>query len=277
MPNMEQIQEMFADIYDITGIKAVLYDADMRFVYAHPRSMGSFCRCIRRDPHMDSLCRGCDREGFARCRQTGELVIYRCHMGLTEAVAPVIDNDTVIGYILFGQMLSEGSREQIEDKVHQGNFPQKDTLLKALAEMQTTEDRIVKASARLIAMCASNIRLKNILRLRREGLSVRITDYLATHLPESELSIGTLCHEFGISRGTLYAVSKEAFGIGITEYIRHLRLNRAIALIRQGDLPMWRVAEAAGFTDPNYMARCVRQKTGMTPKKLQQKYAEKRI
>ena len=95
MKHVEQIKQMCDDIYEITGIKAVFYDADMRCVYFHPGSMGPFCSCIRQDAELTEACLRCDREGFAQCRKTGELVIYQCHMGLTEAVAPVLDNEVL--------------------------------------------------------------------------------------------------------------------------------------------------------------------------------------
>lgn len=269
MKHVEQIKQMCDDIYEITGIKAVFYDADMRCVYFHPGSMGPFCSCIRQDTELTEACLRCDREGFAQCRKTGELVIYQCHMGLTEAVAPVLDNEVVIGYILFGQLLSEGAREKIQENIYQGNYPHKAVLLQALAEMEPTEDSVIKASARLMAMCASYIRLRNILKIRQESLAAHIDEFLSRNLADQSLSIERICREFGISRGTLYTVSKNAFGVGVTEYIRKQRIKRAIRLIRQGGIPIYRVAEEAGFADPNYMAKVIKAETGLTPKKIQ--------
>lgn len=105
--------------------------------------------------------------------------------------------------------------------------------------------------------------------IRQQSLAAHIDEFLSRHLADQALSIERICREFGISRGTLYTVSKTTFGMGITEYIRSQRIKRAVSLILQGGLPIYRVAEEVGFTDPNYMAKLVKKETGCTPKKLQ--------
>lgn len=269
MHQLTQIQQMCDDIYALTGIKAVFYDADMQILYNHPGSMGAFCACLRKEKGITEHCIQCDRAGFAQCRKTGELTIYQCHMGLTEAVSPVIDNETVIGYILFGQLVSQDAKTDIEARLRASNFQNRELLLQYLQEIPPTTDSIIKASARLMSMCASNIHLKTILKIRRAGLPARIDAYISQQLGNPSLSINTICREFGISRGTLYGISKSTFGMGITDYIRSKRLHRAIQLIRMDNLPIYRIAEELGFSDANYMAKLIKKETGSSPKQLQ--------
>ena len=119
-----------------------------------------------------------------------------------------------------------------------------------------------------MTMCAGNIQLKDILKLRRESLADKVEAYLHKHLSDPTLSIQDICREFGISRGTLYTVSKEAFGTGITVHLRCLRIQKAIALVRQGTVPNYRIAEEVGFGDPNYLAKVIKAQTGQTPRKM---------
>ena len=269
MQALEQIRQMCSDIYDITGIKAVFYDGDMGMIYSHPNSMGAFCSCVRENPGLTEKCLACDREGFSRCRKTEEMVIYRCHMGLTEVVCPVKDNGAVTGYILFGQILSQGQKGSIQKKIETGSYQNKTRLLVLLEEMISTENTVIHACARLMTMCAGNIPLKDILRLRRQSLPARIEVFLRQNLSCRELSIPMLCRQFGISRGTLYTVSKESFGMGVTEYIRQLRVRQAIELLRRERWPLYRIADEVGFSDPNYLAKVIKAETGLTPKKIQ--------
>ena len=274
MGNTEQLKSICDDIYTITGIKASIYDANMRCLYGHPYTMSRFCRCVRKNPTLTAACYDCDRAGFARCRQTGEVVIYRCHMGLTEAVAPIMDNNAVIGYLLFGQILSGDALPQVKEAIQKGSIAEKAELLEALEEMEPAEERIIGASARLMSMCTSYIKLRDLLRIRKEGIAVQIDGFIGRNLKNTELSIPMLCREFGISRGSLYTLSKNEFGMGITEYIRKVRIREALNLLRRTDLPVFRIAEEVGIPDPNYLARLIKQTTGMTPKKLQ-KFHEK--
>jgi AraC-like DNA-binding protein len=271
MQALEQIRQMCTDIYDITGIKAVFYDGDMGMIYSHPNSMGAFCNCVRENPGLTEKCLACDREGFSQCRKTEEMVIYRCHMGLTEVVCPVKDNGAVAGYILFGQILSQGQKGTIQKRIETGSYQNKAHLLVLLEEMIPTEDTVIHACARLMTMCAGNIPLKDFLRLRRRSLPNQLESFIRQNLSYGELSITMLCRQFGISRGTLYTVSKEAFGMGVTEYIRQLRVQRAIELLRREHWPIYRIADEVGFADPNYLAKVIKAETGMTPKKIQKK------
>lgn len=266
MNTPEMLRNICDDIYDITGIKSVIYDADRRLIYAHPRSMGNFCRCLRQDPVNEEKCRGCDCMGFDRCAETEEMTIYRCHMGLTEVMTPILDNGSVIGYLLFGQILPEGAREGIAEKIRNGPYARKEILLRELDEMQVTEARILHASARLIAMCTSCLRLKLPLKTRHESLSIQINDYICENLGDPSLSIASLCRTFGISRGTLYNISSRSFGMGITEYIRRMRVKKAVTLLSRSALPVYQIAEQVGIGDAGYLTKLIRRETGMTPK-----------
>ena len=78
-----------------------------------------------------------------------------------------------------------------------------------------------------------------------------------------------ICREFGISRGTLYTISKQVFGKGITEYIRAMRIQRAVELLRQQTWPIYRIADEVGFADPNYLAKVIKAETGKSPREIQ--------
>ena len=272
MKNIEIIRSICEDIYYITKIKTVIYDGDMNCILGHSHSMCDFCSTLRKDKNIYEKCIRCDRMGFEKCRETGETVIYKCHMGLTESATPIIDNDTIIGYILFGQLLSEGSRDDIRAKIVNGKFSDKEKLLSLLEDIPLTEDSVISASARIISMCASYVRLRSVLSREQNNISVAIGKYISENLSDPELSINSICAIFSISRGTLYNISKRAYGMGISEYIRKIRIEKAIELIKNGEEPIYIIAEKVGICDPNYLTKLVKEKTGLTPKKLQLRY-----
>ena len=267
MKAQESFKSVCDDIYAITGIKPVIYDAGMQLVYAHPLSMGEFCQQIRCLPSMTERCLQCDRVGFEQCRKSGEINIYHCHMGLTEAVTPVVDHGTVIGYILFGQLLEKSARDEVAKTIREMQLPNEPLLLELLSCMTSADEEIIRASARLMSMCAHSIELQRMIKMQHGELAVSIADYIGENLRE-EITIGLLCRRFGISRGTLYTISRNAFGMGITEYIQSRRLDAAVELLRKNELPVYRVAEAVGIGDANYFTKLIKKRTGMTPKQL---------
>ena len=271
MKNIDIIRSICDDIYSITGIKAVLYDADMNCIFGHPYSMCDFCRTVREDKENHEKCIRCDRAGFEKCRETGESVIYKCHMGLIESATPIIDNDVIVGFILFGQLLSEDSRDGIREIITNGKFSNKEKLFAQLEDIPSTEERVISASARLISMCASYVRLRNVLSRGQENISLSIGKYISENLSDPSLSVSSICRSFSISRGTLYNISTQAYGMGISRYIRKTRVKKAIALIESGEDTIYKIAEKVGICDPNYLTKLIKEETGLTPKKLQKK------
>lgn len=267
MSNNDLLQTVCSDIYTLTGIKPVVYDADMQILYAHPLSMGPFCQKIRSDPAVARRCRACDRAGLERCRNTGEICIYHCHMGFTEAAAPILERGIVVGYLLFGQLLEEGNRCRVIEQLRSGMYKDPEILSGLLEAVPTTETATILACARLISMCASYIHLQRAVMQSDADMARTLDSYIRQNCAR-DLSIAHLCRRFGISRGTLYNISKRAFGTGITEYIGSCRVDAAIELLQQTDLTVSRIAELSGIHDANYLTKLIKKRTGLTPTRL---------
>lgn len=266
MESRELIRAVCEDIYNIARLKTVLYDADGRWLLSYPQTMCGFCTQIRKQKGLLEQCLNCDRTGFARSRKSGEICIYRCHMGLTEVVAPIIDDGMVIGYLMFGQVLSAGDRQNVQEKILQTKpLAEKQVLFQLLEEMEEKSDTQIRAAARIISMCACYIRLHRLLKEQRDPLALRISRYIQTHIADPALGMQGICREFAISRGTLYNLSKKNFGMGICEYIRHVRLKKAKELLETADMPVCCVAEACGFLDVNYFIKLMKKVEGKTP------------
>ena len=271
MKPQEEMRAICDDLYQITGIKAVVYDADMRVLYSQPGTMGPFCTALRRFPGISEKCLACDRMGLERCRRDRDICIYRCHMGLTEATAPILADGAVIGYLMFGQLLARDGRAEVLRRLEAlKGLESKAALRGELARREEKDEHTLRAAARLLSMCACYIRLHPLLRSQQKNQALPLAQYIEENLADPELSIPQLCAVFGVSRGTLYQRSRAAFQMGITDYIRQARLNAALMLLRQTDLPLYAVAAQVGIGDPDYLARLVKKQTGKSPRRLRQ-------
>lgn len=96
-------------------------------------------------------------------------------------------------------------------------------------------------------------------------LSYEIKTYIETHLSE-ELTIQQLCDRFFVSKTKLYHLSQQAFGMGISDYIRQLRLEKAKLLLQKEDKSISNIAFSVGFKDANYFTRIFKKYENMTPK-----------
>lgn len=71
-----------------------------------------FCEMIRSSIRGSEQCISCDKLAGYLAVQKREPLIYDCHMGLKDCVAPIIVNDIFLGSVLGGQVLIEGEKNR---------------------------------------------------------------------------------------------------------------------------------------------------------------------
>ena len=265
--NLPEIKNIIKDIFIATKTKCVLYDENFNIIYAYPEEMCPFCTLVRNNPTYEKKCLKCDFMGFNNSLKSRKTEIYKCHMGLTEVISPIIYSDTVIGFIMIGQIMTEDSRETIRKNIE--SFPDKKMipeLFREFEKLSISEYENLYAVVNIIEMCASYLWLKQLISLKVNTMFFAIKDYISGHLQDN-LSIASLCKIFNVSKSTLYALSIREFGKGISEYIRDMRIEKAKQLLSQIDSSVSEIAEQVGFMDTNYFIKVFKQYTGTTPGK----------
>ena len=265
----DSLRSICNDIELITGIKTVIYDENRNCLHAQPTGMCDFCKEIRRSPDLKQKCFECDEYGFAQTRQGADICIYRRHMGLTEAMAPVLENGRTVGYLLTGQILTEGCREAVRERIDAlGDGIDRDALYKHLDAMTEIDEKHLRATLRILAMSAAYVRVQEWLKQRKDTTEYKIESYVFENLADESLSARSVCAAIGFSRTALYNVCVKNFGMGIGEYIREVRCKRAVRLLQTTDLSLSAVADTVGIASPGRLSRLLKQKTGMTAKEI---------
>lgn len=97
----------------------------------------------------------------------------------------------------------------------------------------------------------------------------RVVDDIIGHLNENywraDLSLSSVAGEFGLSIYYLSRMFKEKTGQNFIDYLTGLRIERAKALLRQGEEKVRDIAEKAGYTNANSFVRIFKKSTGLTP------------
>ena len=262
---MEEISELINHINLITGVNCVLYDKEFRVLHAYERSMSPFCALVRSHPACLEKCLECDRHGLSSATETGKTYCYKCHMGLTETVTPVVCEDVIVGFVMAGQKLLQKDLE--EAKLHVDAFPivhLRPMLHKELAKIRFTTDAELNAMSELVRMCADYLHMKKLIRFQDAPLEVRVRQYIDANLSE-EMDVESLCRNFGVSKSSLYLLSREALGKGVTDYIRERRVQKACELLIDSALPISAVAERVGYSDMGYFTKVFKKYMGCTP------------
>lgn len=81
------------------------------------------------------------------------------------------------------------------------------------------------------------------------------------------IPLETLANIADMSRRNFTRVFRSALGRSPNDYLIHLRITRAAALLRNTDVKVTEAAFRSGFDDSNYFARQFRKITGLSPTK----------
>ncbi|MBE6691077.1 MAG: helix-turn-helix domain-containing protein [Ruminococcaceae bacterium] len=262
---MEEISALINDINIVTKINCVLYDKDFRLLHNYKDSMCRFCSLVRTDPALAEACRASDLQGMRCALEQKGTYRYQCHMGLTETVTPIFYEDVLVGFMMIGQLLCERDEEAIRARI--AALPDgalRQVLLRELVRMRRTEEAELSAMNNVVQMCVSYLRMQKLIQFKETPLSVLLKEYIEANLAE-ELNVKALCRQFNLSKSSLYLLSNEVFGKGVTDYIRERRVQRAKELLSETALPISAVAEQVGYTDTNYFTKVFKKATGKTP------------
>ena len=267
----KELLELMEDFYVVTGMKIGLFDENYNELMAYPAGEKSFCVQMRKNKDFDSLCRKSDITSFCKCQKTHRLNTYKCHAGLIEATAPIIDGERIIGYMVFGQITDNKNRNEfISDMTELCKKYITDTNMEAIIKkIKYRSSKQILAAAKILDACTEYVRLREIIRPSGKQLIDRIDAFINEHISE-EITIERLCKEFGISRTRLYELTAPHISGTIGAYIRRKRLSKAKKLLKSGDIAIARVAEEVGFGDYNYFLRVFKKEFGISPKKFAQ-------
>jgi len=85
------------------------------------------------------------------------------------------------------------------------------------------------------------------------------------HMMNTEFSVEMLVTEMGMSRSNLYLKLKEITGLSSSEFIRSVRLKRAVQLIKKSDFSIKEIMYMTGFNTASYFSKCFKKQYGMVP------------
>lgn len=268
------VQKLLEDYHALLGVGIGLYDKYYQPISLIPKRGWNFCNIIRTNKKVAKACHQCDMTAFKHVEKTKELYIYRCHMGLYEAVAPIIDNDMIIGFIMVGQLLDEHSINHqylITSKKCRAYALNEDAYKKAFYELTQMNRSKIEAAANIMHACSAYLCFKNIVRVERSGLFPQIDLYLRDNL-KYKITPDAITSRLKISKTTLYTIMMDNVAMSLTMYLRKLRMDLALELLTTSDLTIKAIAEEVGIDDYNYFSRLFKKTYGQSPRSYRQKF-----
>ncbi len=91
------------------------------------------------------------------------------------------------------------------------------------------------------------------------------------NMMNTEFSVEMLVSQMGMSRSNLYLKLKEVTGLSSSEFIRSVRLKRAVQLLKKSDLSVKEIMYMTGFNTASYFSKCFKKQYGVVPSEYMKK------
>lgn len=98
-----------------------------------------------------------------------------------------------------------------------------------------------------------------------EQFMQQVMQVMEEQMENSELTVDEFAQLLNLGRSVFYQKLKSIIGLSPVDFIREIRIKRAVQLIDSGEYNFSQVAYMTGFNDPKYFGKCFKRQMGMTP------------
>lgn len=104
-----------------------------------------------------------------------------------------------------------------------------------------------------------------------EQFMEKVMAYMEEQMDNAELTIDEFAEQLMLSRTIFYRKLKSIVGLTPVDFIREIRIKRAVQLIDSDEYNFSQVAYMTGFNDPKYFSKCFKKVIGITPSEYKER------
>jgi AraC-like DNA-binding protein len=267
--NAEKLQEILDCFVEITGIRSAYINGTAENMTGNHMDLCAFCKAAKRVPYIADGCVKSDQEAFRKARDTGRVYLYRCHIGLWEAVIPLFVKSRSAGYLMIGQVKCCDSgnvmldiRALLESLKLPGDVAE--DIVQKYGLLHEYRMNQIEAASKMLELIAQNIMNSDIISLYDSTAIEKAREYLRQHYTEN-VPIRNIALELDISPSSLMSLFKKQVGLTLTGYREALRMDLAKELLLMTSLEIKEIAYRCGYEDPNYFTRVFKKAVKSSP------------
>lgn len=102
----------------------------------------------------------------------------------------------------------------------------------------------------------------------KDSIISKLNGIIEANLSDEHFGVSELAREMGMSRSTLHRKVKVITNITVSQYLRGMRLKRALKLLRESSMTVSEVAIESGFSSLAYFTKCFKYYYGLPPSKF---------
>ena len=265
--DIPKIRSALEDFYNATGINMDLYKTDFSTVSNRQQWENTrYCKCVQDTAEGKKACCLSDAELLTLCYETKTVQSHVCHAGLVDVAVPILYEDTVIGYIIFGQMKGDVDFSCVKDYISSLGL---DTaaMQAYYSDIPFFNDQKIQSVINIASMLVKHILLDNMLKPDFDESIQKAITFIDENLA-TPLTVRSIAKATNTSKSVLYKRFHACFQCTLSEYINTKRVDKAAHLLLNTDLSAEEISQKVGYTSTSYFSKTFKKNKGMSPLKF---------
>lgn len=263
--DIKKINSALFDFYNATGIDMDFLKTDFSPAGSERLAGNCYCMELQSNELGRKACEHSDRELLEKCKKSKKTEMQICHAGLVNVAIPLLYDDIIIGYIIFGRMKPNTDFDAIKDYISSlGIDSEKARTL--YSHIPFFESAKIQSVCNIAIMLAKYILLKNMIRPDLNESMQKAVSYISENLGK-DLSVKNISKNVNVSKSVLYKNFHTHFGCTVGEYIHSKRVEKSIELITKTDLSIEEISQKVGFSSASYFSKIFKKQIGIAPLK----------
>lgn len=263
----QKISRTLSDFYNATGINMDLLKADFTPI----GNLGfweniRYCKAIQNTAEGKKRCLKSDADLYEKCKISRKPEMHVCHAGLIDIAVPIIYQDTVIGYIIFGQMKTDNDFSSLKSYIKELSLDTK-TMEKFYSEIDFFDSGKIESVSNIAEMVVKHILLENMLYPNFDATLEKAVAYITENL-DKELSVKKISDNINISKSVLYRRFHLCFSLTVNQFITKKRIEKAENLLKNTDMSIEAISRETGFSSAAHFSKIFKSEKGIPPLKF---------
>lgn len=257
------------DFFSATGINLSILDSNFaRLQYTDKASANNYCKYIHSNSHMASKCLICDYALLKECKEKKQPVSHICHAGLLDIAIPIMHNQSILGYIMLGQLKVDDNFKNIKQKLSSDGLDV-DKLEVLYNNLPIKKEEFIKSIINLATILAKHLLLDNIVKPKNLSTLDTLVEFINENI-HSPLSVEYIAQQNFVSVSLIYKLFYKNFNTSVKDYINKRRCELALSLLMFSDKSLNDVAFEVGFSSLSYFSKVFKKLYGVSPLKYRQ-------
>lgn len=275
-----ELEKFLEDFYTISGINININNfGETDAVLYGDRDRKNFCKfCTNNSEKFAEQCARMDKKHFESVNLCRKADIYKCHMGMSEAIIPIVGDGEILCIIFLGQIMCNlPSEDDFKNKVERllrldpDFFAKTDigALRKAYFNTTYCSPEQFRSYIRIAELCAQSLYNNRWIRYRSMSIAEAFRQYIADYITE-RLTIQKTAMVLNVSASHLSRIIKNETGMNFTDYVMNEKVKKACELLRSTDMSVKNIAVYLGINDANYFSRIFKKYMNATCKEYRE-------